>query len=34
MREIFIWCFEFEISSEQIDELQVMINDWVEEYER
>jgi hypothetical protein len=34
MREIFIWCLEFEITDEQIDELEVMINNWVMEYER
>jgi hypothetical protein len=34
MREIFIWCMEFEITNEQIDDLQEMINEWVAEYER
>jgi hypothetical protein len=33
MREIFIWCLEFEITDEQIDELEIMINRWVMEYE-
>jgi hypothetical protein len=34
MREIFIWCLEFEITSDQVDELENMVNEWVEEYER
>jgi hypothetical protein len=34
MREIFLWCLEFEITSDQIDELENMVNEWVEEYER
>ncbi|QRV81018.1 Transposase family tnp2 [Ceratobasidium sp. AG-Ba] len=34
MREIIIWCLQFEISNEEIDDLERMINQWVIDYER
>ncbi|KAG8743020.1 hypothetical protein FRC10_000530 [Ceratobasidium sp. 414] len=34
MREIFLWCLEFKIMSNKIDELQEMVNKWVEDYEK
>lgn len=34
MREIFIICLEFELTNAQLDELQRMVNNWVQEYER
>lgn len=34
MREIIVCCLEFEITSEEIDALQGMIERWVQEYER
>jgi hypothetical protein len=34
MREIFMRCLQFEITSAQIDELQEMTGTWVNDYER
>ncbi|QRW10586.1 Transposase family Tnp2 protein [Ceratobasidium sp. AG-Ba] len=34
MREIFIWCLDISITPEDIDALDLMIRDWVQEYER
>jgi hypothetical protein len=34
MREIVIWCLELEITHEQVDALEQMVNEWVGEYER
>ncbi|QRV80568.1 Transposase family tnp2 [Ceratobasidium sp. AG-Ba] len=34
MREIVIWCLQFEISSDEVDELERMVNEWVVDYER
>ncbi|KAF8596474.1 hypothetical protein BDV93DRAFT_419052, partial [Ceratobasidium sp. AG-I] len=34
MREIIIWCLELEITHEEVDALERMVNEWVEDYER
>ena len=34
MREIFIVCLEFELTEVQLEELQLEVNEWVQEYER
>lgn len=34
MREIVVWLLEVEITHAQIDDLEVRIRDWVQEYER
>ncbi|QRV74497.1 Transposase family tnp2 [Ceratobasidium sp. AG-Ba] len=34
MREIIVWCLELEISLAEVDELEVKIREWVQEYER
>jgi hypothetical protein len=34
MREIVLWCLEFEITNDQIDALQRMVERWVQGYER
>jgi hypothetical protein len=34
MREIVIWCLDFEITHAQVDALEGMINQWAEDYER
>jgi hypothetical protein len=34
MREIIIWCLDFEITLAQVDALEATINQWVVDYER
>lgn len=34
MREIILRCLQFRITRPEIDELQVMVNKWVSDYER
>ena len=34
MREIVLRCLELEITHEQVDALEQMVNEWVEDYER